>query len=224
MSVVKTYWAMPVEESKPFVEKATQYNSNRIEAFLQLQEKVGCDSINVNTNGSILLSYKEKQDQPWLTKRPAYTAGGLYHYFTKAKTPQYSWVREAQEKVSQVQDFQSYCKEQFPDSEVSLMDARLGNVMLAEDEFFETSSLCHKNRIYVPNHMEQSVIFPRPKSFTPVIFFWCLDKYADEALEWAYRIIIQNIEATLRDVNKHTSDLKTYLEDCNEELSRRSSK
>lgn len=104
------------------------------------------------------------------------------------------------------------------------MDTRLCNVVLAEDEFFDTSSRCPKNRIYVPNHMEQSVIFLRPMSFTPVIFFWCLDKYADEALEWAYQIIIQNIEATLRDVNKHTSDLKTYLEDCNEELSRRSSK
>jgi len=121
MSVVKTYWALSEEASVPFEQMACHYNVNRFQAYLELQEKVGCDSINTNTNGSILLSYNEKQDQPWLTKRPAYTAGGMYHYFPKAKTPQYDWVKKAREKTKEVPEFQAYCKEQFPDSEVSIL-------------------------------------------------------------------------------------------------------
>lgn len=95
MSVVKTYWALPEEASVPFVEMATQYNTNKIDTFLELQEKVGCDSVNINTNGAILFSYRERQNQPWLTKRPAHIAGGMYHYFPKAKTPQYAFKKEA---------------------------------------------------------------------------------------------------------------------------------
>lgn len=94
-------------------------------------------------------------------------------------------------------------------------------VRIAPDEFSDTCSRCPKSWLYVPQHMNQAITIGSPMSFTPTITFWCLDKYSQEALEWAYQIIAQNIEAKLKEVRKHSDDLNTYLGECNAELSRR---
>jgi hypothetical protein len=102
-----------------------------------------------------------------------------------------------------------------------IMEDRTCPVRIAPDEFYDQHSRCPKEWIYVPDHMNQAIKIGSPMSFTPTITFWCLAKYSDEALQWAYQIIVQNIEAKLEEVRNHSDDLNTYLGECNAELSRR---
>lgn len=127
MTVVKTYWALPVEESKPFQEVAHDFIKGRIDAYDTLLNQIGCDEINTTNSGSILLTYTEKQSLPWLYKKPAFVNSDGYHYFTKANTDQDKLVSEARRKIKELVSFYDYCSEKFPDTHVSIIGESLSH-------------------------------------------------------------------------------------------------
>lgn len=121
MSVIKTYWAMSVEDSVPFKKVADAFHSGLLAAFTKLNEQIPCDSINRSTSGAVLLSFKEPQKLPWLCKKPSFVTEGYYHYTPKAKTIQAEYVHECRKAVNALPNFEVHCRKEFPNSFVSIL-------------------------------------------------------------------------------------------------------
>jgi hypothetical protein len=135
MSVIHTYWALSKEASEPFDVIITGYFAARDSIFNSILSRIGCDAVNLNTNGSLLLTYKVKQDLPFLTKRPAYENSDGYHYFTKGKFDETKFMSEMQSKYNKLEKFQDTARSMWSGALVSVMDSVGGSFRMNNTSF-----------------------------------------------------------------------------------------
>lgn len=136
MSIIITYWVLSKEDSAKYIEVIDKHNEAIKKAGSMLKAATGCDEINFTTDGRIVLSYKTKQDKPFLYKKPSFNEHGMYHYYVKINTVQHEVLVAATKLLRSYKCIKEVLKEVYPDTQFRIASLDTGsNITLHKTTF-----------------------------------------------------------------------------------------
>lgn len=139
MSVIRTYWALDVKASKEFEQVVIECNEKRFAIMDSLKEAIGSDDVNITNQGQLLLTYKQEQSLPFLTKKPAFINQDGYHYFTKGKSEQSTTYAAHSKQMRELVTLEKYTQDKWPKAYVDVMgDSSGGRWALHRSVFWFT--------------------------------------------------------------------------------------